>query len=567
MKFKKTLLVGALSTAVAGLTGCGAENQDSTSDVQRTSFTGLVIDGRVAGGTIWVDKNENGLLDSVFEPQAETDPDGYFSRNPGDDGRWDTDDDINYCDDASDALKLKHCLVLETVSGISSTTNILRVQGGIDLDTGEPLEGVMSILLSQSDATTAALVSPLSSLYAATPDDQKADLLLGLGLDSAADLLLDYTSTAVDETPEDKLKKQRLHGIAFTVQQTSSIMTARLEKGLGDDSSEVATKQEVTLALAKAIVAKSFSDFSDVDFNEVFTQTKEQLTVALAETLSEEDSANAIASFEMNASVGETGTRAQRLSDLMEERLISLDTVVSTHDRRGALQAAAAVFVAAKAEAEDKDLGGSSIGHVLRLGNLIASDVFIQMVAALSSASAAQSKINIQQYSEQVAETSNTATDGVRRVDVGGFAGKALKFQDDDDPEFKGQVALYLNGDTETATTGVLSACVNFVDEVDPLDNLSNQYYGGTWQALTQDTIKVTMQHSGVKADAQVVVEGGNAFRFIFNGEDTIWENPDLTTDSNGLLVFDQAKMPIDTDDETDERSCKRVLEQTFGTT
>ncbi|MDO7645177.1 MAG: hypothetical protein MUQ62_10730, partial [Reinekea forsetii] len=56
----------ALMVSIA-LTGCEVAPQDSSGVDSRQSLNGLAVDGRVAGGKVWVDSNDDYAVDD-FEP-------------------------------------------------------------------------------------------------------------------------------------------------------------------------------------------------------------------------------------------------------------------------------------------------------------------------------------------------------------------------------------------------------------------------------------------------------------------------------------------------------------------
>src|SRR5690606_22148073 len=118
-------------------------------------LSGLVVDGRIAGGKVWADMNNNGQIDS-FEPYAYTDSDGYYSYNPL--------TNTNYCTlpVISDEYQ-RYCLIY----GSSIDAIVLRIKGGTDLTTGEPLKGAMAmsttISSSSQISSTPLVLSPLTT--------------------------------------------------------------------------------------------------------------------------------------------------------------------------------------------------------------------------------------------------------------------------------------------------------------------------------------------------------------------------------------------------------------------
>lgn len=106
MTIRKNIVTGALAvTGAVGLVGYGGDkgSQDvgTNAGTESRPLYARVVDGYIAGATVYVDQNENGTLDA-FEPRAVTDRDGFFSYNHV--------TGTDYCaSDTPDALK-KHCL-------------------------------------------------------------------------------------------------------------------------------------------------------------------------------------------------------------------------------------------------------------------------------------------------------------------------------------------------------------------------------------------------------------------------------------------------------------------------
>jgi hypothetical protein len=206
MNILKTLLASSIALAILGTAGCSdGENQD-TQQEDATSFTGLVVDGRVARGFVWVDVNDNGAIDT-FEPYAYTDADGYYGYNPL--------THTNYCEDTNH----QYCLSTGMVEGDFT----IRIAGGVDLGTGEPFEGVMTLNANLDDAKEVEqqvaemsgsdtskpdfipVISPLTSLTGNGSVTEKAELLTNLGIEGVDEtnvealLAMDFTDFSTDE--------------------------------------------------------------------------------------------------------------------------------------------------------------------------------------------------------------------------------------------------------------------------------------------------------------------------------------------------------------------------------
>jgi hypothetical protein len=142
------------------LASCSLDPQDGSLSLG-TPLEGLVIDGRVANSLVWIDRNNNGEFDRDFEPFAFTDSDGYFSFNPL--------TNTDYCQAPQNSRENLICL---RFSAPADTVVRVLAEGGIDLDTGEPLKGVMALQTRlgdlqqrQTDFTAVRpIISPLTTL-------------------------------------------------------------------------------------------------------------------------------------------------------------------------------------------------------------------------------------------------------------------------------------------------------------------------------------------------------------------------------------------------------------------
>jgi hypothetical protein len=248
MTFKQSLLASSISLILLGLVGCSDSDVQDEQDEDETSFTGLVVDGRIARGFVWVDTDSDGIIDT-YEPYAYTDSDGYFTYNPL--------TNTNYC--ATDG----HQYCLET--GMVQGDYLIKVAGGIDLSTGEKFKGVMTIngnlaeakeieqqVVSQGAASDSKpdflpVISPLTSMVANLTAEDKVKILTNIGIPNVTvdnvDELLNKDYTDIDVNDEDAAEKIALFGYAFKTQKLIDTLALMLdtyleEQGydLGQDS-------------------------------------------------------------------------------------------------------------------------------------------------------------------------------------------------------------------------------------------------------------------------------------------------------------------------------------------
>lgn len=169
MRFTKTVL----TIAITGLLGACMTPQDSGSG-NEVSVGGVAVDGYLARARVFVDTNQNYVLDA-WEPSALTDGDGYFSYNPN--------SQTNYCELPQSDSRTVHCL--RTVEGLGEVPIIMV--GGYDRITNEPFVGTLTVRADISEASATATVtgSPLTSLYDRFDAGAKATFLNNEGLTEA----------------------------------------------------------------------------------------------------------------------------------------------------------------------------------------------------------------------------------------------------------------------------------------------------------------------------------------------------------------------------------------------
>ncbi|MFY0663381.1 MAG: hypothetical protein JXQ97_02070 [Natronospirillum sp.] len=240
----------ALAFSLSALVLVACDPQDGSGVDSRVGLNGLVVDGRIAGATVWVDLNNNNDRDAG-EPRAFTDSDGYFSYNPL--------TGMNYCALPSSAFEFRFCLR----HGSSQDGLVIRARGGRDLVTGERLRGTIALQTTLEQAakrsSTPNIMSPFTSLLAAAESAaQREALMTALGLD-AADLTTDFSAA---ETAE-QLEMLANANVIQAIQHLVSDMT-----GDGVSSEQRAVNQWLIMqTMASYIVdeEKPPMDFVDAD--------------------------------------------------------------------------------------------------------------------------------------------------------------------------------------------------------------------------------------------------------------------------------------------------------------
>ncbi len=269
MNFKKKTLSVLIASSTLALVACGGGGDDQDSGANNsTSFTGLVIDGRIAGGKVWADLNNNNKIDD-FEPYAYTDSLGYYSYNP--------EKNVNYCalPVVSDEYQ-RYCLIY----GSSSDSVVIRVRGGTDLSTGERLKGVMSMSTTVSDSrqisSTPLVLSPITTLLqSADTTSSVTNIRSALGVTSDSDLRLDFSSAT-----DDKSKKFLANSIAVQ----TMIDTIGSTVTNNDASKQLTVIRNFSSQVASIVPPTSFTE---TEINTVINSVTTTSTSTLAQRLAD----------------------------------------------------------------------------------------------------------------------------------------------------------------------------------------------------------------------------------------------------------------------------------------
>jgi len=224
--------------AAAIVAGCGGTGQDDGRvSIDRQQFSGSAIDGYLARAMVFMDSNNNGTRDA-WEARAFTDNDGYFSYNPL--------TDTDYCSPLASEQQQQYCL--ETAVDYSEV--VIRVDGGYDVQTGEPFLGQMTRRVELDSDINAVdnLISPITTLFtSAQGQEEVAELLTSLGL-TEADLDVDYLNTdgsgAVDA---------RLLNTALTIHKAVTVLSDRLNDTYTEIGENFGTPNDASSAVYPAL--------------------------------------------------------------------------------------------------------------------------------------------------------------------------------------------------------------------------------------------------------------------------------------------------------------------------
>jgi len=162
--------LGVAIAAVLALAGCGTAVEQDKGVGTSTAFHARIVDGYLAGSLVFVDSNDNGVLDA-WEERAFTDRDGFVSASGS--GK-------DYCAAGAQPTDAVHCLKVRPADALK-----IRASGGYDMSTGEPFNGALSLDTTRaagSDSTKPVVTSPLTTLLASMDEADRKALVTKLGL-------------------------------------------------------------------------------------------------------------------------------------------------------------------------------------------------------------------------------------------------------------------------------------------------------------------------------------------------------------------------------------------------
>lgn len=213
------------------LSACGGTEQDKgTAENVSVVISGVALDGHVARAKVFLDLDNNGTRDP-WEPYAFTDDQGYFSYNPI--------TGVDYCAAPLDDELNLYCL--RSNRPIKQT--VLRVDGGYDVLTGEPLIGQLSRRLNQSppDPRMVTVLSPLTTLLTdVSTTMDKAIIMTTLGID-ATDLDVDYLNTDGQGSVD-----AALFNTALKLHKVVSVLADRVEDTYDEIGAQSGTPNDLT---------------------------------------------------------------------------------------------------------------------------------------------------------------------------------------------------------------------------------------------------------------------------------------------------------------------------------
>ncbi len=267
MNFRKNIYTfsmrSALGLAVLAIAGCGMTPQDEGLGASSAKpVSAVVVDGYLAGATVYIDVNENNKLDA-WEARALTDMQGYFSYNPT--------TPVNYCELAETNSLFVHCL--KAPAGYDNV--LIRMTQGYDLSTAEPFTGTISMRMNvaSADVMTPVAATPITGLLAEVPADQVIVFLEteGISTELSGVDFLDFNGETLTEANRLKLLQLALqaHKVAVVIAEFLDPLygAANAANSLPADffGSNAGAPVDASPYVYKAIVSVALSNSSSID--------------------------------------------------------------------------------------------------------------------------------------------------------------------------------------------------------------------------------------------------------------------------------------------------------------
>jgi hypothetical protein len=533
-KFNKLPLALMLAASSTVLVGCGGSGQDEGEVATHQTIGGRAVDGYLARAKVFQDTNNNGRLDS-WEPYAFTDDQGYYSYNPltGDD----------YC--ATDATNSASRYCLRTAS--NSGTATIRVDGGYDVQTGEPFVGQLSRRISLEDDNANVLVSPLTTLVSSVESESDRNAVLNkLGL-AQEDLDVDYLNAdGANDVDE------RLYGLALKVHKTATVVSENIgaiynelgsANNLPNDASAVTYRN-----LAHAYL-DSASDGSDPLMN--------VLTLSSVTRQTELDVLEQYSQFNLIPPVSpisddEASRLAQNAARVAQvvTQVVRFNASYTQSDAKGLASAIEVVTLRAsgKQRASQQEIA-DTFDFFLQEENAANAQA---LITSLGSERADLGNVisTSFQYETSAEALAVLATVPQDAQPFANLAGMSLKVSDPDlgyapDNLKDSEVELYFEGDYGV-TSGDLTACVKYIDDAS-IDgtlgeaNTKGELVSGTWSLLGANaanpssySVVLTIDFLGARYEA-IIKSGGtevvagelqHKLRFDNNGDISTWLSP-----------------------------------------
>ncbi len=530
MKFNKSLLAVA-TTSITALTlfGCGTEKQDGNNGSSNANvYPGIVVDGPVARGLVFLDTNGNLKKDS-FEPYALTDNDGYYNANNS--------KSIYYCEGYKNAGvtastfvdRPEFCLTMsiaQAQQAINGDSNIIII-GGYDLYTGEPFEGSMSVPavlgfsavgFNGNGSLDNIAITPLSSILgnksgATGSIDETLSTILGL---AASDQ--NYLDP---KDPEGDGQADNFEANKFAVTYKMHKFVTVVADWVKDRYPEIGEDNDLPGDISP-LIYQEFENFIKLDHIAAWTGIAAEITKL----------------YEKAKVTLPSPATADQIADLYTKIGVVNTAIATSFGNTGSSTIAGGnlgsdlTFANVKARVRGVEVVVSKILRGSDHANALAALSNPTYLANLAGNTADGDNINFTQLVEF--DGTDFVTESTAAIDTIGsslsadLVGKMLDFEDDgSDDNKEAKAAIFFTGE-EGATRGDIHLCLKYFDQNDTKNRLAGDYIPGTWETLPalNNTVMLRLEYLGGRSAVlkKIGLTGNGAetqYRFDFNGDIT----------------------------------------------
>ncbi|MFC3852744.1 hypothetical protein ACFOSD_07855 [Salinispirillum marinum] len=482
--------------AAATLVACNAEQDGGGNKAQ--NMNGQAVDGRIANGLVFVDRNGNGKWDPAIEASARTDSQGFFSFNPGDPEATPAVPAVDYCSLPNSDPLTRHCLEYST----NSSSAQIIITGGVDISTGERLKAAMALGTSLTDAratsaTEMKRISPISTLLNAVTSASDREAILEAIAGSGAnenDVLRTDFSTASDAN------QRRMLANAVIIVSLQNLVNDVKGEG-SDDRTPAQRQQDVAKAIAQSIASGDNLLDNPTALNTFMTN---QLTGTGV------DSAQI--------------TRAQASANAVRTALKKIEDAPDSTNMAARIRTAEVVFQLARRSAVSNDADATTrIGEIddtvlntitTEIGNLGSgqdldvqgfTDTIKSQNLGTADFAAARQSAALSALPDEAEWNDTWRVFEVDRSTIEEGDGDDINL---DDSYF----AFYLGGDENG---GPIRACFNVVYkegvEADNDFDLNKQFVSGNWDKISDARLAIELTWSKFTRDGQMVYLGNQA--------------------------------------------------------
>jgi len=545
----KIFLAITLSSLMAG---CSVTEQDVGlgSDPE---LGGRAVDGYIARAIVFVDSNENGVLEA-WESRAYTDSDGYFTYN--------TLDKVNYCvADTPKSLAI-HCLRFP----IGIDESLIRVLGGYDITTGEPFKGMMTLRASpNTDVSLLNNSSPLTSLLAVMNHDNVNALAVSMGYADVSPLMQDFLQRLGDiEDSEQEKNRRELTAVALQAHKMVDVLAHYLEgllstnkfgdsTGLPEDSTPFVYQAMATVISTQLTTDSAFDLNTFFKTNTSIKSVIEKAAELIESVVKNDDEAVSInlpADDVLNNVANRAGALAEFIQTLFSaSKITNIDSLTDKQDIQARLRAIEVVTTLLRKQV---NMTSDPMSAEVKSAIDLASDS--SYLVHLSS-----DKVDIQDLASDISDKGSSAT-----ADVANF-GERESMQDRlglDKPitqiinkSAPVEEAFSLNLSEKNAsptaeedkvdfkfnTDGTLTANIKFSGDqssdfnIDTTKEKENGDPGeplpGTWEPINDTTMLVNIEVAGVMQPVIVkTASDGSGYKFDYGGKLIEWNGAGAET-------------------------------------